>query len=102
MADDLAAALARIRERHALAVTPDPDPVFFGSLFQIKSHLVRTDVPRLLAAVDAALKLADEWEADTIADDYAAQSAYNHCAGSLRAAITAALAAAQVTEAGDG
>jgi hypothetical protein len=53
---DPASLLSPIRERHALAVTPDPDPVFFGAIFQIKSHLVRTDVPRLLAAVEAALK----------------------------------------------
>jgi hypothetical protein len=94
MADDPAAALARIRERHALAVTPDPDPVFFGSLFKIKSHLVRTDVPRLLAAVEAALKLTEptgEVHRDLDGNEERGVVRVVRC-DVLRAAITAALA----------
>jgi hypothetical protein len=99
MADDPAAALAGIRERHALAVTPDPDPVFFGSLFKIKSHLVRIDVPRLLAAVEAALKAT---ETPTPLEGRGFPGDGRAVRQAVRAAITAALAAAQATEAGDG
>jgi len=86
MADDPAALLAPIRERHALATTPDPDPVLFGSLFQAKSHLVRADVPRLLAAVEAALKLPDKWKRFAARGD-----AQDECADELRAVIAAEL-----------
>ena len=108
---DPAALLAPIQERHALAVMPDPDPVFFGPLFQIKSHLVRTDIPRLLAAVEAALDQADDLtrksealdaEAEYIAGEHPEAAAvavlkrersiaYDECARWFRAAITTAL-----------
>ena len=65
---DPSVALEEIKERHALAVMPDPDPVFFGSLFQIKSYLVRSDVPRLVASLEAVLELADELEATPYPD----------------------------------
>ena len=58
------------------------------------------DIPRLLAAVDAALKLADEWEgtAATLDGGTARANALLDCTASFRAAITTALAGG----AGDG
>lgn len=58
--DDIAAALAEIRERPA-------------------------DVPRLLTAVEAALELAARWQSFGDGED-----AQSECAAELRAAITTA------------
>jgi hypothetical protein len=56
-------------------------------------------VHALLAAVEAVLEKADDWEASS---DTRALVTRGYAAECFRAAITAVLAAAQVTEAGDG
>ena len=99
--DDLSAALAGIKERAAKCLDGfSSDPTTY-----IRSA---GDVPRLLAAVEAALKAADHFasEADRFgklsetADEesgavmaaLAAWQAYDRCAKTFRAAITAELA----------
>jgi len=75
MADDLAAALEEIRERHAArskhAQGPGADPA---------------DFRRLLAAVEAALELVTEWKQIPFA-----VRASDECADELREAIAGAL-----------
>jgi hypothetical protein len=110
MADtDLAALLERIRERNEQLRHRYG---YVGGLLALAD--AKDDVPRLLAAVEAALKAADDWSAEAtrlhqiawneadpqsrIAVSLRAQ-AFEDCARGFRAAITAALAAAEVTEA---
>ncbi len=61
----------------------------------------REDIPLLLAAIEAALKLADEWEmtAATLDGGTARANALLDCTASFREAITRELTA---KEAGDG
>ena len=51
------------------------------------SDAAAVDIPVLVAALEAALKLADEWKTFAAPGD-----AQDECADELRAAITAALA----------
>ena len=103
MADDPASTLAGIREDNdrviaLCAIAP-------AAVRQLAEH----DVPALLAAIEAALKEADDWEAEargifleaartSDAGEVGAASALQSAAADLRAAITAALGG---KEAGD-
>jgi hypothetical protein len=117
MADDLAAALAGIRERNEQLRHRYG---YVGGLLALAD--AKDDVPRLLAAVEATLEQADDLTRKSEALDAEAEYviaehpeaaavavlkrersiAYDECARWFRAAITAALAAAQAAEAGDG
>lgn len=74
---DPSAILAGIRERNSTASTYDT------------WHLVGRDVSRLLKAVEAALKLVDDW------------NALWPCSAQLREAITSALTGTQLGEDGE-
>jgi hypothetical protein len=77
--DRAAAALAEIRERYE----------YLGPLYQNPHFMldaVVQDVPRLVAAVEAALNAADRWKQFAALGD-----AQDECADELRATITATL-----------
>jgi len=71
MADDLTATLARI-ERHRARAAQGPRHTGLsagGNAEEPEASLwalVHQDAPRLLAAVTALLKLADEWEGEDV------------------------------------
>jgi hypothetical protein len=77
MAEDVAALLAGWRE--AAEASTEPDDVAF-------LILAADAMPRLVAAVEAALKTAGDWKRFAASGD-----AQGECADELRAAITAAL-----------
>jgi hypothetical protein len=94
---------------------PDPDDRAASTVAEIRDRNIdayadgsTSDIPRLIKAVEAALKLAGDWESESDeldneaerpgTDDEAAPIcrgeaiAYHSCAADLREAITAALA----------
>jgi hypothetical protein len=100
MADDLAATLAEIRRRYSntnYGVTTDsPRPLSVA----IASA---ADIPVLLAAVEAALKAADELEhiktgPPSGKEDEAAALGLSWCAARVREAISAALTGTETTD----
>jgi hypothetical protein len=109
MPDDLTSTLADIRERQALASDAS---LGFSRMEERHAALIKVayeDVPLLLAAVEAALKEADEWDAEARgifleaartadAGEVGAASALQSAAADLRAAITAALGGTQQSE----
>lgn len=86
--DEASATLAGIRERSAKALP--------GFSSDVRTYVdSANDVPFLLAAVEAVLKLADDWdrEAREIPGFKGiGASAYQACAKEIREAITTALA----------
>ncbi len=96
MADDLTAVLAGIRERQALASDAG---LGFARMDERHDALIKVayeDTPRLVRAVEAVLKLAEDWETSWAPRPLVARG---HAAECFREAITAALAG---EEAGDG
>jgi len=92
MPDDPSSLLSGIRERYVRASAQS------GAAARGDYIKSAADVPRLLAAVDAALKLADE--AEPVERDYGGEPIWwSLSPAELRAAITAALTG---EEAGDG
>ena len=86
MPDDPAALLSPIRERSGAALEFPLSGFAEDSIRACTQSAM--DVPRLLAAVEAALKLAGKWDAERLRLD---TEAYEICARALRAAITTAL-----------
>jgi hypothetical protein len=78
---DPSSILAEIRDRRDGA---DADGLWRPTIAAL--DLGHDDIPHLVAAVEAALKLADQWKQFAAAGD-----AQDQCAGELREAITAAL-----------
>jgi len=107
--DQLASTLAGIRVRNNKASYTDP----------ISLAITADDVPVLLAAIDAVLKLADDWEADAAAiarrveghaargDGHAAAfargsaEALDDCVRTLREAISRELSGTRQTQPGE-
>ncbi len=80
---DLTTALAEIRERYRESFTRLPGDGW--------PHVNSADdVPRLLAAVDAALRLAGDWDRPSICRDDSVEGVRD-CGFVLREAITSAL-----------
>ncbi len=106
MTDDLAAALAGIRgliaARDDLTARMDWSAVDVSE-FNAAQDKLAARVPALLAAVEAALKLADEWEQEGVDpgwqltnEDAAAGLAGREHSSALQGAITAVLTRAGV------
>jgi len=91
MPDDPAARLAEIRKRNAQ----------YAKTMRLTDRTIEraVDMSRLLAAVEAALKLADDWSQDNFKGTSALERIHQRCAESLRATITTALTG---KETGDG
>jgi len=94
-ADDLSSLLSPIRERYrtSLAMLPGGPPSS-GAWAHVNSA---DDVPGLLKAVEAALKLADDWDTQGLV---LRAGVHEDCARELRAAITTALAGEEASDGG--
>ena len=91
---DLASTLAGIRERQALAADKGLGFARMGERHAALLAVAYEDAPVLIAAVDAALKAADDWDVpgECLNDDMSDPNTQaRDCARELRAAITAAL-----------
>ena len=90
------AILAGIRElvgaRDELAARMQPGRSYGAAEFNAAQDRLAERVPPLLAAVEAVLKLADDWEAEGMRLD---PQAYENCARALREAIASALTGTQ-------
>lgn len=98
MADDPAAALKPVRDRQRLMT----DPAAWASserlteVLEARRTLVREDVPRLLGALDAVLKLADD--ATPVERDYGGEPIWwNLTPEEIRKAITSKLTGEEST-----
>ena len=96
MPDDPSSILSPIRERRALVAAANLKADAFGDVYAAMVQLAREDSAILLAAVEAALKLADQYSNGPYAGDLIDRW---HAGNAFRAAITTALAG---EEAGDG